>query len=324
MTQSASEFRGFRKRIGISLVGIMLLTIALCSIAIHKISAKAAEEYAYQQLVEKAADSARLIDSYIQNTYQMLNTIAALPLIADPAVPFAKKALFLADVEQSAAFQRVYIADMDGRCYSQNSRSGYTGSTNYGEERCIRAAQNNKCFITEPVSGENGLVCIVSVPVSYNGNATGILFAEIAAKALSGILDSVQIAHTGTVSVINETGTLIAFPNFTLVERQMNILEDASEDSSREDFTALVHQALTQTAGTGSYSFLGHKFITAFTTLHTTGWTIIVKAPEYECTFIFRKLALVITQISIVISIIVCILVFFMSCSLAEQYLHRQ
>ena len=61
-----------------------------------------------------------------------------------------------------------------------------------------------------------------------------------------------------------------------------NIVSEAAEDIGLSSFRAFMETALAGQTGIGYYTFLELPSIAAYAAMETTGWTVILTAPEQE------------------------------------------
>ncbi|MGF7110530.1 HAMP domain-containing protein, partial [Treponema pedis] len=263
-------------------------------------------------LTDKAADTAAIIDGYIQQWFEYLDGIAMLPVLHDKKVSYLEKAVLLktmADNEES--LMKLEITDTDGLWYLADGRTfdcskqGWYLDTDRGKNRVYSEPMidldTGKMIITMavPIYGENNVVA-------------DILLAAIDGYELSKDVQDIKVGERGNCFIVGKTGVNIANKNRELVTQMFNPIEDAKINKKHTEVAAFIEKALkTHTAQIGDYDFMGTHNIAASAIIETTGWNVFIEAPVEDFLGDIDTLRTVIIIINIVISCIVLVLVYF-------------
>ena len=201
--------------------------------AIH-IARKAVTEKVETHLTDKAVDVANIIDGRITALYQLLNGIARMPFLTDPAYSYQERVVLLE--KEAAANNKIVeldITDPNGTFY-------YVGNTVQVSDRAwFQAALSGTPFISEPYKerARGTLVITLAVPIfDENHTVHSVLSADVSGLLLSKNIEDIVVGQSGVCYIIGLTGTTIADRDTSLVETLFNASESGKTDST---FTSL-------------------------------------------------------------------------------------
>lgn len=118
---------------------------------------------------------------------------------------------------------------------------------------------------------------------------TGVLSMIVSSDFFSKKIEPITVGYTGYCSVLGSTGIIIADVNQHFVENKYNIISEAAADESLASFKVFIETALTGQTGVGDYTFMQFPRMAAYSTMQTTGWTVVLNAPELELTGAAKK-----------------------------------
>ena len=256
-------------------------------------------EQAETALVDKAEAVADMLDKETTAFFQYVEVLAHSPVLNDRSIPNSKKAKIV--YEQTAfndAIRGIMFCDMDGH-----------GFINSGErvsalnEEWFSAAASGKYFVSEPTvfSSIDTVSFIFAVPIRMGDKITGVLSMIVSSDFFSKKIESITVGHTGYCSVLGLTGTIIADRDQHFVENKYNIISEAAADESLASFKVFVETALTGQTGVGRYTFMDLPCMAAYSTMQTTGWTVVLNAPELELTAAERKFTMMMIIIGLLL-----------------------
>ena len=276
-----------KKRFSIryKLILIFGLLIALAStiegLLAVRIARKAVTEKVETHLIDKASDVAEIIDGHVTAFWQFLEGIARLPLFSDTSISNAEKIKLL---QKEATFNsdifELDFSELDGTVHSID------GDAHIGDREWFQAARSGKPFISEPLLSvtTQKLIQVISVPIYDNNHQIiGVLSADINGLWLSEQIKDIVVGQTGDCSIFGQTGTFIADRDRTLVEKQVNMHEEAKKNAAFRSVAAFIDTAVeSDQSAIGFYEYKDKKKIGSYTTIKTLGWTITVTAPVNE------------------------------------------
>ena len=296
---------------------IALSTFVLGFLALQ-ISKKAVKEKIEAHLVDKASDTAEIIDGRITAMFQFLEGLARMPILIDPTASYKEK---VAQLTKEAAvnekIEQLNLYDLSG---VRTTSDGKTVSV--VDREWFQAACAGKNFASEPLLSRslNKLVIVLAVPVyDNNRKISGILNCVIDGMWLSDQIDDIVVGKTGVCYIIGKTGITIADPDSEVVKSQENSTEKAKSDSSYTSIAAFEKRAMTETKpGTGYFYWYKRLDIAAFAPIKTTGWPVIISAPANEFMGTIHTLRISMYIIGAIILVVALVIVFFTATAIVK------
>ena len=276
-----------KKRFSIryKLILIFGLLIALASLVegllAVRTARKAVTEKVEAHLIDKASDVAEIIDGHVTAFWQFLEGIARLPLFSDTSISNAEKIKLL---QKEASFNsdifELDFSELDGTVHSID------GDAHIGDREWFQAARSGKPFISEPLLSvtTQKLIQVISVPIYDNNHQIiGVLSADINGLWLSEQIKDIVVGQTGDCSIFGQTGTFIADRDRTLVEKQVNMHEEAKKNAAFRSVAAFIDTAVeSDQSAIGFYEYKDKKKIGSYATIKALDWAITVTAPYNE------------------------------------------
>ena len=295
--------------------GLLILAVGftLALIAVRT-ARKAVTEKVATHLIDKATDTAEIIDGRVNTFFQVLEGIARIPQIRDQSVSYQEKTDILNDeVQFNSILEELYLVDTDGIQYYSDGTSD-----NYSNKEWFKDAMQGKRDASEPYvdeTADNKLFITFSLPVyDDNKNIIGVLGADIAAKELSNDISDIVVGKTGECYILGLTGTTIAHKNFEAVEKQLNMIEEGKKEKSLASLSKFLEHALaTDKSEIGYYTYKGESFIASYAAMKTTRWKVIIKAPVEEFMNTVDELHLKMIIIGLIILAAGLVIVFFVT-----------
>ena len=285
-------------------------------LAIHT-ARKAVTEKVETHLTDKAVDVANIIDGRITALYQLLNGIARMPFLTDPAYSYQERVVLLE--KEAAANNKIVeldITDPNGTFY-------YVGNTVQVSDRAwFQAALSGTPFISEPYRerARGTLVITLAVPIfDENHTVHSVLSADVSGLLLSQNIEDIVVGKSGICYIIGLTGTTIADRDISLVESLFNASEMGKTDinlTSLGVFEQIAIQA--QKPAIGYYEYKGISKIASYAKSSITGWTIIINAPYHEFMGTINSMSITMMSIGICILIVSIIVVYFVALKLVK------
>ena len=274
---------------------------------------KAVTEKVETHLIDKATDTANIIDGRIRALFQFFEGVARSPILRDPTISYQNKTAYLTkEAAFNSKIHKMNICDMKGIRYAENGQQ-----VNVSDREYFITASKGKNFLTEPVVSrlDGDFILVFTVPV-YDDNHTVVcvLLATIEASALSNDIDDIVVGKTGECYILDKSGTTIADKDFELVKTRSNACEEAKTDPALASCAAFEKMAIEiDESSVGYYEYKGENFIASYATMNTTGWTIIINAPVNEFMGTVNELRLEMILIGFGILAASLIIVFFVA-----------
>ena len=276
-----------KKRFSIryKLILIFGLLIALAStiegLLAVRIARKAVTEKVETHLIDKASDVAEVIDGRINALFQFLEGLARMPQLRDSLVSMQTKLHF---IQKEAAFNsdivEINITDTNGNLYSDGP------VVKVNDRKWFQSVSAGKRYVSEPIVSKTSgkLVALFAVPVYDDTNALcAFLSIDISGLWLSDQIDDIVVGQTGDCSIFGQTGTFIADRDRTLVEKQVNMHEEAKKNAAFRSVAAFIDTAVeSDQSAIGFYEYKDKKKIGSYATIKALDWAITVTAPYNE------------------------------------------
>ena len=261
---------------------LIALSSAIEGLFAINIARKAVTEKVEAQLIDKASDTAEIIDGRINTMFQFLQGIARMPAFTDSSLSYTQKTALL---NKEIAFTNILyeggVADTKGSMYSLDGRVITVNQTDW-----YAASMTGKDFLTEPFISavDKKLILTISVPL-YDSNRAiiGVLAAAIPAQWLSEQIKDIVVGKTGNCYLMGNAGAIIADRDLDLVEKQANIIEQAKTNRELASSAAFLEHVLdTDESEVSRYVYQNIEYIASFATNKTTDWSVIIRAPVNE------------------------------------------
>ncbi|MEL3906675.1 MAG: methyl-accepting chemotaxis protein [Treponema sp.] len=263
--------------------GILLVCAGITQgIVIGTLAKRTATGQISEILINKAQDTAKIIDGRLFALFQFTEGLARMPALIDPAISFEDKSILL---EHEAAFNptisELHISDTMGMLHLRDGKMKFVGETDW-----FKAAKQGRNFVSEPrVLKTNGTFSLtVAVPVyDRNRRVIAVLTAYIDGLWLSESIQDIVFGKTGSCEITGRNGTTIAHRDTGWVTQQINIIGAAKKDKALNSFSSFLQTALAAAeSAIGYYTYQDTAYIAGYAKMAETGWLIIVKAPIDE------------------------------------------
>ena len=304
-----------KKRFSIryKLILIFGLLIALASTVEGLLAVQAARKAVTEKiethLIDKAADTATIVDGRITAFVQFLEGIARMPLLSDTSISNTEKVKLL---QKEAGFSSDIVeldfSDLDGIVHSID------GDAQIGDRDWFKMARSGKSFISEPLLARTTqkLIQVISVPIYDNNHQiVGVLSADIDGLWLSGQIKDIVVGQTGYCYILGFTGIAIAHKNSDAVKNRLNMIEKSKTDESLVSLGLFAQRAIdSDKSEVGTYIYNGVKNIASYAEMKSSGWTIVITAPYNEFMGTVNSLRTSMIGIGVVILVIALIIVY--------------
>ena len=264
-------------------------------------------------LIDKATDTAEIIDGRVNAFWQFLEGIARMPAFRDPTISYSEKSRLL---DNEAAFNDqildLNIADRKGLLYTSDGRA-----TDISNLAWYKGSNGGQKYFSEPFMSPilKRLVMAVIVPViDNNNNHIASLVAIIPGIWLTDAIDDIVVGKTGYCYILGLTGTNIADPDEKVVQTMWNTVEKVKSDTSLKSLAEFEKIAVEiDDPSIGFYEYGGVKKIASYATMKTTDWTVIISAPKGEFMGMVNTLRISIFIAAISILLISLVIVYFIA-----------
>ena len=292
-----------------ALIFVVGFTLALIGV---RTARKSVTEKVETHLIDKATDTAEVIDGRVNTMFQFLEGIARMPVLRDDTITFREKMVILAEEAKfNSIISELYITDKNGFMYNLDGTD-----LSFNNTKWFQASINGKKNTSEPyIDSQNNIFITFSLPVyDDNRNIIGVLGSDVDGLWLSDQIDDIVVGKTGSCYIIDAEGTVIAHKLESLVTEKANAQEKAKTDVNLVSLANFEKNALASEASSvGFYKYNGLSNIASYAHLKSAQWTIIIKAPIEEFMGTVRELRLEMILIGFGILAVSLIIVFFVA-----------
>jgi len=264
--------------------GLLILAVGLTLgiLAVHTAS-KAVTEKVETHLIDKAIDTAEILDGRINALFQFSEGLARMPVFRDKDISYNEKLDFLKkEVAYNDLLVEAALVDAQGNMYHSVSKD----TISVKDRDWFKTAFGGGKFVMEPYISRatNKMIITLSVPIyDDNRNVVSVLAIATEAKRLSDLIDDIVVGQTGECYILDNSVTSIADKDFSLVENRSNTVEEAKTDPSLASCAAFEKMAVEiDEPSVGYYEYKGETVIASYATMKTTDWTVIIDAPKDE------------------------------------------
>ena len=201
----------------------------------------------------------------------------------------------------------IKIVNTNGKCF-------YAETLDYSENESFKkAVETKKTAQGEPYAAKDlkHVLMDVAIPMFDSDNTTlrSVLMACVDMNTFSAVIGQTKIGETGYAMAIDQTGTIIAYPDETKLTERINYKTLAQADSSYQGIADCISNAIKGEKGFAEVTLDGvDKYVTYAPIANTDGWSCLVVATPSEYTDSI-KMSLCIGTAVAVICFVVSVLV---------------
>ncbi|QLH83334.1 methyl-accepting chemotaxis protein [Halosimplex pelagicum] len=168
------------------------------------------------------------------------------------------------DGQDAQAYRSLRLTDADGREVVSVTRTD-AGSVNVSEDETsyadtgwfsrAKGARPGRVVVGDITMRNGEQRNMLATPVYHDGRLSGVLAAEFNYHHVTNITDSVTVAESGYLYIVNDRGELVSYPRESLLREKANLAQGALGDS----LATIVNERMLQgEAGLATYS-LGNE-----------------------------------------------------------------
>ncbi|MGP1432126.1 MAG: methyl-accepting chemotaxis protein [Treponema sp.] len=275
---------------------------------------KAVTEKVEAHLIDKAADTAEIIDGRITAFWQFLEGIARMPFLRDPNISYMEKMQMLAQESQfNTVLCALYITDENGIIQFLD------GSTpSCAHEQWFIDGMQGKRFCGAPYTDErtgNSFVADIAVPVYDDSkHVIGVLIADMDGLWYTNQINDIVVGKNGYCYILDATGVAIAHKNFDAVKNRLNMIEKSKTDKSLVSLGLFAQHAIdSDESEVGTYMYNGTRNIASYAKIKATDWTVVITVPQDEFMGTVNALRSSMIGIGTIILVIALAIIFFIA-----------
>ncbi len=263
---------------------ILLLVVVLTYFAVD-IAQDAVIEKVEKNLKSKAIDTSKIIEGRMATFLETMKGIGKSPLLMDETLSFKERISRLYDKYNTKEYVYMGLADTKGFVYIKGAKEPFDVS----HQEWFKSAMQGKEGISEPfndvVTGKP--IIAFWVPIYKDSNKQNEIIAGfniiVDGSWLSESTHDIVVGKTGYCYMIGKTGNIISHKEYKYVQDKANVAKMAQSDPSLKSNASLIQKAMdARKPDFGYYYDKGVYTISSYSKIKSTGWTVILKAPEKE------------------------------------------
>ncbi|MGP1414919.1 MAG: cache domain-containing protein [Treponema sp.] len=225
--------------VAVFMLGLLALTIAK----------RATTEKVETHLIDKAKDTAEIIDGRIKSLFQFLEGIARMPILSDEnATEKEKMEVLKAEAAFNSQIEELNLTTLQGKRHTSDGKIIEVGDLDW-----FHAVKTGKDWFSEPLVSRidnSKLISVVAVPIyDSNRRLSAILAANIAGTWLSDNIKDIVVGETGSCLIINNEGVTIAHKDTSVVEAMLNTLKESATNSRYTSLANFLTHAISKDSG---------------------------------------------------------------------------
>ena len=246
------------------------------------------QESLKNQLTEVADMSSNTVSNQLSSITAELQQIAYDSGFDDLTDTGALSTKCLSILSKNPMLTDIKIVNTDGKCF-------YSETLDYSENESFKkAVETKKTAQGEPYAAKD---------------LKHVLMACVDMNTFSAVIGQTKIGETGYTMAIDQTGTIIAYPDETKLTERINYKTLAQADSSYQGIADCISNAIKGEKGFAEVTLDGvDKYVTYAPIANTEGWSCLVVATPSEYTDSL-KMSLYIGTAVAVICFVVSVLV---------------
>ncbi len=161
-------------------------------------------------------------------------------------------------------------------------------------------------FVVDPmVNPETGVLTMpITMPIIKNGEFDGVILFAVNPALFSEIASKVAVGEGSTTTIVNSTGTTIAYNDIEYVMQAYNLGEEAKSDPTLQALADVEAAVINGEEGFQSVSWDGVDQFAAYTPIDgSNGWGIYIMT--YQANFLAQMTTSIIVTIIMAIAILV-------------------
>ena len=297
----------------------ILITTAIVTLGFLAVTVatKVSTEKVTAHLVDKAKDTAGIVDGRILAFFQFIEGIARVPLLRSDEYSIREKVNYLQEEAKfNDSIHDIAIIEKSGTLHDVGQRN-----VSVFQQEWFQAAMRGEKVIMEPsVSPLDGKLVIRFVVPIYdnNKNVSGALSAVALASWLSDAIDDIVVGTNGGCYLIDAKGNVIAHKTESLVAKKVNSQEMAKTDSSLKSLASFEAKAIANPQSEIGYYTYKVQNIASHARLKSANWTVIIRAPVKDFMEAVQNLRFLMYIIGIVILFVALIIVYIVALKIVK------
>ena len=261
------------------LIIVAVFMLGMLALAIAK---RATTEKLETHLIDKAKDTAEIIDGRIESLFQFLDGIARMPILSDAeATEKEKMEVLKAEAAFNSQIEELNLTTLQGKRHTSNGQV-----IDVADRDWFHSVKNGKDYFSEPLISRidnSKLIIVVAVPIyDSNRNLSAVLAANISGTWLSDNIKDITVGQTGGCLIINNEGVTLGHKDTSVVKDMLNTIKEGAKNARYASLSKFLQHAVSSDSDVGYYDYDGESYIASFAKIKTMNATVVIRAPYSE------------------------------------------
>jgi len=226
-------------------------------------------------LKELAEDAGKHVETYLKLNLESAAAVANNDIIKTGGTGAALSAKIEILREESNRTGHLYMlwADTSGQAATSDGQS-----LNIREQDYFQKALQGQNVVSDILEeSKNGQVIVYAVPIKAGNSIIGVVAAVDKAQRLSEFITGLKFGEGGYAYLLNNRGTVVAHPDFELVETGFNPMEDAKTKPELKELAAVIRDhVLKGEHDAASYFYEGSTRYVGFAPISGSNLSILM------------------------------------------------
>lgn len=276
--------RGLKTRIVMGISAVIVSGCALLSLFNYEM-AKRDLVYTVKKLMPEVTESSvKTIVETIDKNIAVGESLAHINIIREIDAPLESKFELLNNNMEQNGHLSIGISDLEGNLTYTSGKVD-----NISDKRFFQDALNKEVTsVSEPrmSSSVDDMVTSYAIPIKDdNGTMNSILIINRDITEINDTVAAIKLLDTGSSTLINSQGTVLADEYIEDVREQFNYIEVCKanlEDPDKKAVLEYIEEILANDSGIAEYTLSTGKMIAAYTKVPGTDWKLTSNTPYDE------------------------------------------
>lgn len=255
----------------------LLIVCSGLSILSYRNASQAIIEKVEEDLPEKATEAGKYIEVSINKRFKELQTIGDWYLASN--LEWEEQKAMLDYEAGRLGYLTLAVVDNLGIAHYTDDTTKDLSDRDY-IKKALNGAQNVSDPLKSKVTGNT--VLMAAVPLESKGLVKGAIIGRLDGTALNTIVENVSYGVNGFAFMVDKKGKIIASRNNDIVEKEINIIEEANKDPQYVSLASVIKKMVNKEKSADTYLFAGENKYVGFAPFAINNWSLAVCAPVDE------------------------------------------
>jgi len=266
-----------KRKIRLTIASLITVSLVLVSVISSYLNYASNLATLQQSLTTTASVAAGQVQYRLKATMNIVELLGTMQLLSDDSATNIDKWELLNRYKNHYGWNDAAAFDTSGTQINN-------AAVNISDQTVFQAALTGTSAISDPLyDQESGkMIYSVAAPIWDKGiqgkTIVGVVVAYLNASKLSEVTADINVSTNGAAFMINQSGAVVAHPDYSLVTSGTNLLEQA-QSASMQDFETLLQGMTAGETGFGIYTDQGSYQYLAYAPVGINGWSVAVEAP---------------------------------------------